>query len=485
MSTDKNSTGTRVIFGPNKSYFALTLCLILVLFVNYFLYLQLQKLFKENLQERIISMASTAALNFDPNEISKISGPESIGSSVYQETVLKLNHIRQANKNVKYAYILRKTSDPNVLQFVADADSLDPAKIFDLNEDGKIDESDELNSPGDPYDISEFPWLRDEGFNGATVDSDLTQDQWGTFLSSSSPIYNSKGDTTDLIGLDVEVSDFIKITNAALVPYALFVVFLCLIITALTHFLVKTWKARVHVVQELDRQKDAVLHMVAHQFKGPVTTINFTTELLLDGTCGELTSEQKESISTIRTASQKMGAQSEMVLDAAKITLNKLPLNPVPTDLNELFKEVIEEAQNHAKQLKVHMKITLPNQTLPTAMLDRKYTQLAIDNLLSNAVKYTALKSEGGNVDFVVEMKNKTLFFHVKDTGIGIPKAEQDKIFLELYRASNAGKDGNGLGLRVARGAIEAQGGKMWFESEEGQGTTFFVELPLVVVAKK
>jgi signal transduction histidine kinase len=231
---------------------------------------------------------------------------------------------------------------------------------------------------------------------------------------------------------------------------------------------------------ELDRQKDAVLHMVAHQFKGPVTTINFVTELLLDGTYGDLTTEQKENLMIIRTASQKMGSQSEMVLNAAKITLGKLPLEPKALDLNELFKEIVAEAEIHAKEKKVDLTVVLPESPMPTVILDRKYTQLAIDNLLSNAVKYTALKTpEGGKVDFTVKVKDKTLFCTVKDTGIGVPAKEKENIFKELYRASNAGKEGNGLGLNVAKGAIESQGGTMWFESEEGVGTTFFVKLPL------
>lgn len=231
---------------------------------------------------------------------------------------------------------------------------------------------------------------------------------------------------------------------------------------------------------ELDRQKDAVLHMVAHQLKGPVTTINFTTELLLDGTFGEMAPEQKEKVASIASASRKMGSQSEMVLDAAKITAGKLPLEPAPVDLCALFKEIVSEAENNARQKKVNLHVSLPALQLPSVILDKKYTQLAIDNLLSNAVKYTALKSEGGNVDFTVEIRGEKLYCAVKDTGIGIPKKDQENVFKELYRASNSGKDGNGLGLHVAKGAIEAQGGKIWFESEEGKGTTFFVELPLV-----
>jgi len=93
-------------------------------------------------------------------------------------------------------------------------------------------------------------------------------------------------------------------------------------------------------------------------------------------------------------------------------------------------------------------------------------------------VKYTP---EGGKVSFDVKIEDGCLNVSVKDTGMGIPKKEQDKIFGRMFRASNVRNtvDGNGFGLFVAKGAVEAQGGKIWFESTEGKGTTFFVRLPL------
>ncbi|MSR87330.1 HAMP domain-containing histidine kinase [Candidatus Peribacteria bacterium] len=472
-------------FRPYHSYFILVAALVLTLSVNFFLYLRLQQFFKENLQERLTAMVSTASLSFDQKDIDQIIGYGSINTPEYKKIVFQLRHVRDVNKNIRFAYLLRKTKNPNIFQFVADADSLKPDQKIDLNQDGHIDESDQLNKPGDEYDVSEFTTLREEGFSRPTVDSELSIDQWGTFLSSSAPIYANDGQIRTLIGIDVEVSDYEKITNQALVPYVLFTIFLSLLLTALTVFLVRIWKSKVEALNELDRQKDAVLHMVAHQFKGPVTTINFVTELLLDATYGELTKEQKENVTTIRNAAQKMGSQSEMVLDAAKITLGKLPLEPKPVDLSGLFKEIVSEAENHAKQLRVHLKVALSSSVFPTVIFDKKYTQLAFDNLLGNAIKYTALKSEGGNVDFTVEIRDNKLFCVFKDTGIGIPKAEQENVFKELYRASNAGKDGNGLGLHVSKGAIEAQGGKLWFESEEGKGTTFYIELPLVYPEKR
>jgi signal transduction histidine kinase len=86
-------------------------------------------------------------------------------------------------------------------------------------------------------------------------------------------------------------------------------------------------------------------------------------------------------------------------------------------------------------------------------------------------------------VKIKVDCSGGKLSCEVRDTGCGIPKAEQEKIFGKLFRASNVRNsvEGNGFGLYVAKGAIEAQGGKIWFESEEGKGTAFFIELPIVL----
>ena len=106
---------------------------------------------------------------------------------------------------------------------------------------------------------------------------------------------------------------------------------------------------------------------------------------------------------------------------------------------------------------------------------------MTIENLLINAIKYTPAK---GRVVMNLELKNQKIQFCVRDTGCGIPKKDQGQIFGKLYRASNVRNtvDGNGFGLYIAKGAIESQGGKIWFESQEGKGTSFYLEIPLRTV---
>jgi signal transduction histidine kinase len=166
-----------------------------------------------------------------------------------------------------------------------------------------------------------------------------------------------------------------------------------------------------------------------------------------------------------------------MILDVSKIQLGKMNLEAQPLDLKEFFSEIIEVIEPGAKERKINFKKNLPID-LPTVLLDKRYMRMTVENLLSNAIKYTPVN---GDVELKVEITQSKMYCHERDSGCGIPLADQKKIFGKLYRATNVRNtvDGNGFGLYVAKGAIEGQGGRMWFESTEGKGTTFFFELPL------
>lgn len=463
-------------FSPLFSYFILACFVVLTIAVTFLLYQQVQEMFKNRLQERLISIAATASVDFSSSELEKITGPDSVNTETYKKIVKRLQEIRNRNKDIKYIYILRKTKDANIFIFVADADSIDPKAKVDLNNDGTIDESDELNAPGDEYDVSEFTELREFGFTRPTVDDELTIDQWGTFLSSSAPIIG-ESEVNELIGIDVEVSDFVRITNLALIPFAFFIIFLLLVLSSLTIVLVKMWGNRVSLLKELDRQKDELLSIVSHQLATPITSVKWYLEMLMDGDIGKLTKEQEEHVKSMQTIALDLVDLVGMILDVSRIQLGKMKIEKQKLDLKAFFHEILDVIEPKATEKKINFVKNMPAE-LPEAMLDKRYTRMTVENLLSNAIKYT---KESGNVTMDVKIEGNTLHCKVSDTGMGIPKEEQSKIFGRLFRASNARNavDGNGFGLYVAKGAIEAQGGKIWFESEVNKGTTFFIELPL------
>lgn len=465
-------------WAPVASYSLLLVFVLLTVFVTYILYLGVQDMFKVRLQEQIKSIASTAAAQFDELELSKIVDEDSVGTEAYENVVKKLQKIRENNSDIKYIYILRKTPNPQKMEFIADADSLHPDQVIDLNKDGVIDESDALNWPGDEYDVSEFSYLQYEAFEKPTVDPDLTTDQWGTFMSSTAPIDNSIGEVRSIIGLDIAVQDFNTSINRALVPFVLYQIFLLLILTLLTVRLVSTWGAQLEILKELDRQKDELLGLVSHQLAAPVSAIRWYVEMMLDGDLGALTNEQKTQLETVQASTQNLNDLVGMILDVSRVQLGRIRVEKQELDLSQFFKEIIDVVDPKAIEKKIEFVKSLPS-TFPKAMLDKRYTRMTIENLLTNAIKYTP---EKGKVNVSVTVSDGTMHVSVKDNGYGIPAADQKNIFGKMFRASNVRNgsiDGNGFGLFVAKSAVESQGGKIWFESTEGKGTTFYVTLPL------
>jgi len=463
-------------FRSSRVYLPLVVCLVITCVTTYWLYSTTQQLFRWSLNERLIALASVAAIQFDPNELEQITGPESVSTEAYRAAVLRLQTIRRKTQQVRYAYILRQTDDPLQLEFVADADSLDPDAQIDLNGDGVIDDLDALVRPGDVYDVSGFPEFREAAFTQPFVDPELTHDPWGTFLAGTAPIRSATDEPAHyVLGLDLDVSEFEAQANRALWPFVGFVVLLLLVITALTIGLAVMWRRQVDQLAEIDRQKDELIGIVSHQLAGPVTSIRWTLEEMLDGEFGNLSSSQRQETEQLLDSIKGLADLTSLLLDVSRIELGRLRMDRRETDLQRFFDELVRQAEQQAKQKGVAFIANLPDRW-PVAILDSRLLHMALENLLSNAIKYTRA---GGKVTLAVRSTDK-LHCTVADTGIGIPEADQPKIFGKLYRASNV-RDihGNGFGLYVAKGAIEQQGGSLTFTSRVGTGTTFDIELPL------
>lgn len=467
-----------------KAFALLGLFLVTTLATSYIIYLKVQQLFRSSIDERLLALTSAVSTQFLADELDEIGYRESVESKEYRDTVIKLQKIKNSVNQVKWAYIFRKTDDPLTLEFVADADSLNPALEIDLNEDGKINEEDQLNYPGDSYDISDVPEYGQIPFIRPYVDPEPYTDQWGTILAGSAPIYYKHGAASKyIIGIDIDITDFYRTINIALIPFVLFTVFLFFVLTAMTVIMRGMWKAQVELLRELDRQKDELMSLVSHQLATPVSSIKWYLEMMEDGDLGKLSDEQKEHVKTMTGIGNNLTDLVSMILDVSRIQLGRVHIEKQELNLKELFKEILDEVEPKSKEKSQNFEVHLPEQW-PKAMLDRRYTRMTIENLLTNAIKYTP---EKGTVKLTVTIKDGVMHCEVKDTGCGIPKADQDKIFGRMFRASNVRNsiDGNGFGLYIAKGAVEAQGGKIWFESEENKGTTFGIELPLMDVIQE
>lgn len=240
----------------------------------------------------------------------------------------------------------------------------------------------------------------------------------------------------------------------------------------------------------LEQAKTEFVSLASHQLRTPLSAINWYSEMLLNGDAGKLTDEQSEYLHQIQGGNHRMIDLVNSLLDASRLDLGKLANSPEPIDMNDLAASLEKEIQGDlAIKNQTFAKDVQPN--LSTVAADPKLVRMIMQNLLSNAVKYTPEKGSitltmrsATNQDLEkahIRSEKEYFFMAVTDTGYGIPKAQQPKIFEKMFRADNVVKmtiEGTGLGLYIVREAAKIMGGAVWFESIEGAGTTFYVVLP-------
>lgn len=237
--------------------------------------------------------------------------------------------------------------------------------------------------------------------------------------------------------------------------------------------------------KEIDKAKTEFVLLASHQLRTPLTSINWYTQMLLEGEVGELNKKQKSYLHKMNDSGQSMVKLVNNLLDISHLELGMFVTNPASIDIIELTKKSLEEQKLELDKKKITL-IKKFNKSIPKLWADPKLLGIVFQNLLSNAIKYTA---EKGIIEFsIAQDKKKNVLIKISDTGYGIPKNQQDKIFTKLFRADNVKiKDttGSGLGLYMVQSIIERTGGKIWFESEENKGTTFFITLPIKGIHEK
>jgi PAS domain S-box-containing protein len=232
--------------------------------------------------------------------------------------------------------------------------------------------------------------------------------------------------------------------------------------------------------RELERSKDDFLSVTSHQLRTPLGGMRWNLEMLIDGDAGKIPKEAKDLAEQIYISNLRMISLVNDLLNVNRLDQGRVLDNPVETDLLGVIKDVVQEIDPEAKKKEVVVTQALSAKT-PHLIIDPKRFREVISNLVSNAVKYNKPK---GKVEIKTYSKAKEIVIEVSDTGVGIPKKDQPRLFQKFYRASNAVQseaEGSGLGLYVVKMFVEMWGGKIDLASEEGVGTKISIHLPLII----
>ncbi|MBK9745699.1 MAG: PAS domain-containing protein [Chloroflexi bacterium] len=226
--------------------------------------------------------------------------------------------------------------------------------------------------------------------------------------------------------------------------------------------------------QEIIHLKEQLISTISHDFRTPLSIIKMNVTML-ETYAERFSAEQRAiRIQQIYRQIQRMVALLDDVLTLSKANAGKLVCKPEPVALKQLCMEIWDNFQHMAG--KTHVIDFVYNADSNEVMLDQHLVHDILVNLLSNAVKYSQVN---GHVHFEVARNGNDIEFRIADNGIGIPEAEQVKLFEPFHRASNTGRiEGTGLGLSIVKSYVDAHHGQIEFTSKEGEGTCFTVTIP-------
>jgi two-component system sensor histidine kinase GlrK len=241
--------------------------------------------------------------------------------------------------------------------------------------------------------------------------------------------------------------------------------------------LTRAFNVMCEKLKGVEKMKADFFSTMSHELRTPLTSIKEGIKLLQDGVGGSLSDKQKKLLSILSQETQRLIGLVNSLLDVSKMEEGMMTYHFNPEHLPPLIASVLTEMGPIIEAKKIQLR-SETDQTLPALRLDRERILQVLRNLIGNAAKFTP---EGGEMTISARLGNGGVEFSVKDSGPGIPKENTSAIFEKFQqlpvKASEWAK-GTGLGLAIVKHIVTAHGGKVWAESEPGQGSTFFVVLP-------
>lgn len=239
----------------------------------------------------------------------------------------------------------------------------------------------------------------------------------------------------------------------------------------------------ITIENEIDRMKSEFISLASHQLRTPLSTIKTYAHMLDDNYMGDINPDQARALGTIINATNNMNELIGTLLNIARIESGNIAVNSKRLDPSQLVQDVVKQLELAASSRGVSLSFRPPRQPM-VLKTDSLIIKEVLTNLIGNAIKYT---TSDGTVTVSIHSRGPNVVFEIQDTGIGIPKQSQDKIFAKFFRAQNVIRQettGTGLGLYVVKGLVLTLHGRVWFKSEEHEGSTFYVSIPKIYSEK-
>lgn len=252
-----------------------------------------------------------------------------------------------------------------------------------------------------------------------------------------------------------------------------------IIISGITIGAIEVFRDITHEI-EIDKAKSEFVSLASHQLRTPLGIIKWYLEALENQEYfNKAPTTMREYFDEIYKSNERVLSLVRDLLSVSRIEQGRVKNAPKSVDPIQIVAEVVKQMQVLASKKKVALRLTVENQKIPSIDIDVLRFREVVENLIGNAIEYTMAE---GSIDVSLNKDGDTFLITVKDTGIGIPTADQKKLFTKFFRGEKAVRqnpEGSGLGLYVVKSYIEGWGGKISVESNEGKGSTFTVSLPI------
>ena len=443
---------------------------------------------RKAIQQRMLDIANCAAGSVS-GEVMKNFTEDQVGSIAYNNVYDTLTIFRD-NVELEYVYCIKEDTPGNFI-FIMDTDPVSPA------------------SYGDSVEYTEA--LAQAGRGTASVDEVPYTDQWGSFYSAYSPVFDSTGKVVGIVVADFSSDWFdgqlASQTRSMVLGYAVILLFSLLFAGVLSFLIVKPYvKAQGELLEEKVRAESAsnaksdFLANMSHEIRTPINAVLGMNEMIirednraLDVAESDpvLVQEALENINVyagdVKKAGHNLLAIVNDILDFSKIEAGRMELAEAPYQLSSLINDInnmiMFKAQDKGLVFNVEADPSLPDELSG----DEVRVRQILTNLLNNAVKYT----EKGSVILKLRGKKQDentliLTIVVWDTGIGIKPEDKEQLFNKFERLEmdrNSTVEGTGLGLAITHNLIELMGGNIEVESEYGKGSIFTVNIPQKIVS--